>query len=117
MSGGLSPLPRWSAPLSHCSCSGGSIYRLDDFKLAASETSGTSVDFTGAVAKDFSDGESDDSGNDDGGNESDGRPASLTKVTVAEFIAAPVSSDVWYELTGEIINIAKQDYGNFTIKE
>ena len=26
-------------------------------------------------------------------------------------------SDVWYELTGEIISIAKQDYGNFTIKD
>ena len=94
-----------------------SSYRLDDFKLAASETAGTSVDFTGAVAKDFSDGGSDDSGNDDGGNEPEGKPTSLTKVTVAEFIAAPVSTDVWYELTGEIISIAKQDYGNFTIKD
>lgn len=89
-----------------------SSYRLDDFKLVASETAGTSVDFSDAVAKDFSDG-----GNDDGGNESEGKPTSLTKVTVAEFIAAPVSADVWYELTGEIISIAKQDYGNFTIKD
>lgn len=94
-----------------------SSYRLDDFKLVASETAGTSVDFSDAVAKDFSDGGSDDSGNDDGGNEPEGKPTSLTKVTVAEFIAAPVSTDVWYELTGEIINIAKQDYGNFTIKD
>ena len=89
-----------------------SSYRLDDFKLVASETAGTSVDFSDAVAKDFSDG-----GNDDGGNEPEGKPTSLTKVTVAEFIAAPVSTDVWYELTGEIIGIAKQDYGNFTIKD
>lgn len=89
-----------------------SSYRLDDFKLVASETAGTSVDFSDAVAKDFSDG-----GNDDGGNEPEGKPTSLTKVTVAEFIAAPVSTDVWYELTGEIISIAKQDYGNFTIKD
>ena len=46
-----------------------------------------------------------------------GQPESLTKATVAEFLAAPESSDVWYELTGEIISIAKQDYGNFTIKD
>ena len=46
-----------------------------------------------------------------------GQPESLTKATIAEFLAAPESSDVWYELTGEIISIAKQDYGNFTIKD
>ena len=46
-----------------------------------------------------------------------GQPESLTKATVAYFLAAPESSDVWYELTGEIISIAKQDYGNFTIKD
>ena len=46
-----------------------------------------------------------------------GQPESLTKATVAEFLAAAESSDVWYELTGEIISIAKQDYGNFTIKD
>ena len=38
------------------------------------------------------------------------------KVTIAEFLAA-AEDETWYELTGEIINIAKEDYGNFTIKD
>ena len=56
-------------------------------------------------------------GNGSGSTVPSGQPESLTKATVAEFLAAPESSDVWYELTGEIISIAKQDYGNFTIKD
>ena len=47
-----------------------------------------------------------------------GQPESLTKATVAEFLAAPESSDVWYELTGEIVSIETGNaYGNFTIKD
>lgn len=46
-----------------------------------------------------------------------GKPESLTKATIAEFLAAEESTSVWYELTGEIISIAKADYGNFTIKD
>lgn len=51
------------------------------------------------------------------GGDDEGTPESPKKVTIAEFLAAPVSSDFWYELTGEIISIAKEDYGNFTIKD
>lgn len=51
-----------------------------------------------------------------GGGENEGKPASLVKATVAEFLAA-AEDDTWYELTGEIISIAKEDYGNFTIKD
>lgn len=54
---------------------------------------------------------------DGSGSVDSGKPETLIKATVAEFLAAPESSDVWYELTGEIISIAKQDYGNFTIKD
>ena len=39
------------------------------------------------------------------------------KVTIAEFLAAKEDEETWYELTGEIISIAKEDYGNFTIKD
>ena len=47
-----------------------------------------------------------------------GQPESLTKATIAEFLAAPESSDVWYELTGEIVSIETGNaYGNFTIKD
>ena len=56
-------------------------------------------------------------GSDQGGDEPSGKPTSLTKATIAEFLAAAESTTVWYELTGEIISIAKQDYGNFTIKD
>ena len=41
----------------------------------------------------------------------------LIKATVAEFLAAEVDEETWYELTGEIIDIAKEDYGNFTIED
>ena len=40
----------------------------------------------------------------------------LVKVTIAEFLAAE-EDETWYELTGEIIDIAKEDYGNFTIED
>ena len=44
-------------------------------------------------------------------------PSDVTSVTIAEFLEAEVDPDVWYELTGEIINIANPTYGNFTIKD
>ena len=53
----------------------------------------------------------------EGGNESE-KPASLTKATVAEFLAAPESSDTWYELTGEITSIVSGNaYGNLYIND
>lgn len=56
-------------------------------------------------------------GNEGGDTPAAGQPTNLVKATVAEFLAAAESSDVWYELTGEIISIAKETYGNFTIKD
>lgn len=53
-----------------------------------------------------------------GGGENEGKPSSLKKVTVAEFLAAPESSDVWYELTGEITSIVSGNaYGNLYIND
>ena len=60
------------------------------------------------------DGTSSGGGSTDGGNT--GQPSTLVKATIAEFLAA-AEDDTWYELTGEIVNIEKQDYGNFTIKD
>ena len=58
-----------------------------------------------------------DPGNDPGNDES-AKPASLTKATVEEFLAAEVSSDVWYELTGEITSIVSGNaYGNLYIND
>lgn len=42
----------------------------------------------------------------------------IKTVTVAEFIAAPVSTDVWYKLTGTISNLKDGDlYGNFDLTD
>ena len=38
-------------------------------------------------------------------------------VTIAEFLAAEVNAEVWYELTGVITNIANTTYGNFDITD
>ena len=37
----------------------------------------------------------------------------LTKVSIAEFLAAEVSDNVWYELTGTITDLYNTEYGNF----
>lgn len=44
-------------------------------------------------------------------------PTTWTEVTVKEFIAKPVNTTDWYQLTGTITNIAKADYGNFYIQD
>lgn len=44
-------------------------------------------------------------------------PAEPVVATVAEFLAAPVSTDVWYQLTGKIVSIADPTYGNITIED
>jgi len=89
-----------------------SAYAIDDVKLVQSDKAGTAIDF--ASGEEFEVG-----GNIGGGSDTpvSGKPESLTKATIAEFLAAEESTSVWYELTGEIISIAKADYGNFTIKD
>lgn len=62
---------------------------------------------------------SDSSGGDDGG-ETPVDPIAQptpTKISIAEFLAKPVSTTDWYELTGEIISIADATNGNITIKD
>ena len=109
-------VPAGTANLSICmQVDAESAYRLDDFKLVASTTEGTAIDFSKGVEKDFSAGGT--GGNEGGDTPAAGQPTDLVKATVAEFLAAAESSDVWYELTGEIISIAKETYGNFTIKD
>ena len=109
-------VPAGTANLSICmQVDAESAYRLDDFKLVASTTEGAAIDFSKGVEKDFSAGGT--GGNEGGDTPAAGQPTDLVKATVAEFLAAAESSDVWYELTGEIISIAKETYGNFTIKD
>lgn len=52
-----------------------------------------------------------------GGGENEGKPSSLKKVSVAEFLAA-AEDDTWYELTGEITSIVSGNaYGNLYIND
>lgn len=90
-------------------------YRIDNVNLSSAASAGTAIDFTQGVSKDFGTG-SVDGGGDNTGNE-DGKPASLTKVTVAEFKTKEVSETDWYELTGKITEIQKEDWGNFVIED
>ena len=94
-------------------CTASSAYSIDDVLLQVSDTAGQAIDFSTGVAID---GTTPGSGGGNTGGDTAGKPATLQKVTIAEFLAA-AEDDTWYELTGEIINIAKEDYGNFTIKD
>ena len=40
-----------------------------------------------------------------------------TKVTIEEFLAQSIAGDVWYELTGTIEEIVKEEYGNFYLND
>ena len=95
-----------------------SAYSIDDVLLEVGTEAGQTINFSNGTAIDgTSSGSGSNGGNTDSGNTgSADKPASLVKATIAEFLAA-AEDDTWYELTGEIISIAKQDYGNFTIKD
>lgn len=86
-------------------------YRLTKINLSLySGSDAGAVDFSNATDVDF--------GSSSGGDTpAAGQPETLKKVTIKEFLDAPVSTTEWYELTGEIISIVKTDYGNFTIKD
>ena len=101
-----------------------SAYSIDDVLLQVASQAGQVIDFSAGVEIGGTTGGSTDSGSDDSGSTDGGntgttaeKPATLVKATVAEFLAAAESTTVWYELTGEIISIEKQTYGNFTIKD
>ena len=101
-----------------------SAYSIDDVLLQVASQAGQVIDFSAGVEIGGTTGGSTDSGSGDSGSTDSGntgttaeKPATLVKATVAEFLAAAESTTVWYELTGEIISIEKQTYGNFTIKD
>lgn len=57
-------------------------------------------------------------GENPGGDEPDpDEPGDLKVATIAEFLAASESSDVWYQLTGTITSIDNEHYGNITIED
>lgn len=83
-----------------------SSHRLDDVKLNIGG-GGAEIDLSQGTAI---------SGGSTGGTTT-GAPTSLKEVTIAEFNAATVDNTTWYKLTGEIVSIVKEEYGNFTIKD
>ena len=100
-----------------------SSYSIDDVLLEVASEAGQAIDFSTGTAIDGTTGGNtggDNTGGDNTGGDNTGgtteQPATLVKATIAEFLAA-AEDDTWYELTGEIISIAKTDYGNFTIKD
>jgi hypothetical protein len=94
-------------------------YRIDNINLISSTSAGTTIDFAQGVEKDFEEGSTSGGGNQGGGNTPvEGQPTNLIKATVAEFLAAEESSDVWYELTGEVTSIKEGNaYGNIYIND
>ena len=96
----------------------GAAYAIDDLNLVQAETAGTTIDFATGVEIEVVDNITDNSGDNTGGGSTSGtEPTNLVTATIKEFLAAAESSDTWYKLTGKIINIEKEDYGNFTIKD
>lgn len=111
-------VPSGTSKLSVCMAADvASVYRMDDVKIVSTDKAGTAIDFSKGVEMDFAGG--DDSGNNDNpGEDTDAeKPASLTKVTVAEFKTKEVNETDWYELTGKITEIQKEDWGNFVIED
>ncbi len=103
-------VPAGTANLSVCmQVDVASSYRMDDLKLVIASAAGTAVDFSKATEKDFGAG----SGN---GGGTVTPPSNIQDVTVAEFLAEPVSTEKWYRLSGKVgegnINTT---YGNFDI--
>ena len=78
-----------------------SVYRIDDLKLATSSEAGVNIDFS--------------QGGEIENGDSPIEPSEIKDVTVAEFLAAPVSTDVWYRLKGTVGGPINTQYGNFDI--
>lgn len=45
------------------------------------------------------------------------QPGEIVPATIAEVLAAEVDANVWYEITGKIVNIASTTYGNFDLMD
>ena len=45
------------------------------------------------------------------------QPGEIISATIAEVLAAEVDANVWYEITGKIVNLANTTYGNFDLMD
>ena len=102
-------VPSGTANLSICmQVDVASAYRLDDFKLVASE-GGVAVDFTNAVEKDFT------AGGSTGGGETPTPPAGGSSMTIAEVLAS--SGALASGSTIEAVVISNMALNNLTSKK
>ncbi|MFA6592546.1 MAG: BACON domain-containing protein [Bacteroidales bacterium] len=82
-----------------------SAHRMDDLKLAVSETAGTAIDFSKGV----------EIGGGEGGG--DDAPTDIKNISIKDFLALTDEKVNWYRLTGVISNIASASYGNFDLTD
>lgn len=103
-------VPAGTANLSICmQVDVASSYRLDDFKLVASSTAGTAIDFSQAVEKDFT------AGGTQGGGDEPTPPAGGAAATIAEVLAT--SGTLASGTTIEAVVISNRALNNLTSKK
>lgn len=78
-----------------------SAYRLDDLNLSVSTEAGTAIDFS--------------KGTEIGGGTTD--PTDVKDVTIAEFLAAEVSTTQYYRISGTVTGTINTTYGNYTVTD
>lgn len=108
-------VPAGTATISVCMVveTAASAYRLDDFKLVASETAFTAVDFTNAVAKDFSTTGGGEVTPPEGGE----TPEPGTITSIADVLALGANASIPAGTTIEGVVISNMDLNNLTSKK
>lgn len=108
-------VPAGTATISVCMVveTAASAYRLDDFKLVASETAFTAVDFTNAVAKDFSTTGGGEVTPPEGGE----TPEPGTITSIADVLALGANATIPAGTTIEGVVISNMDLNNLTSKK
>ena len=110
-------VPAGTANLSICmQVDAESAYRLDDFKLVASTTEGTAIDFSKGVEKDFAAGGTSGGGNE--GGETPTPPAGDgSVVTIASVLALGANATIPANTFVEGVVISNMDLNNLTSKK
>ena len=111
-------VPAGTANLSICmQVDAESAYRLDDFKLVASTTEGTAIDFSKGVEKDFAAGGTSGGGN-EGGEDPVTPPAGDGSVaTIASVLALGANATIPANTFVEGVVISNMDLNNLTSKK
>ncbi len=103
-----------------------SAYLFDDLKLVSVDAEGTKIDFSTGIDMEITEntGGGSEGGGNEGGEDTPTQPdtyptaePALTPITIEEFLAKPVSYTDWYQLTGKITKIEKEQFGNIEITD